>query len=71
MIMKSRSYYYYLIPVLGAIVCGQAINYFLSGENYRNTSLRNFLVVLQVLFGLGLIGYSFYQYKRNTFGEKV
>ena len=68
--MKSKNWYYYLVPVLGAIVCGQAINYFLSGENYRNTGLRNFAVVLQIIFGLALIGYSFYQHKRNFLTEE-
>jgi|GEM_PF-4465991 len=43
-----------LIIILVCMV-GPGINYFLSGRSYDNSALRNLLVVVQILGGVGLI----------------
>lgn len=49
--MKYRSLFFFMALVF---IVGGGLHYFISGENYTNSTTRNVLVVLQILFGLVL-----------------
>jgi hypothetical protein len=62
--MKSRSFVYFTAIVF---IVGSGLHYFISGENYHNSTTRNVLVVLQILFGLVLA--FLYRPKKHKAGE--
>jgi hypothetical protein len=59
--MKNKRTYFILWFVAGSLCGGQAINYFMSGAARENSYLINFLVLAQLLFGIGI---AFYGWKK-------
>lgn len=49
--------------VSGAFCAGQALQYFLSGEQITNSNMRNSLVVLQYFFGIWVIRYGWKKFR--------
>ncbi len=45
-----------LLILVGSLPIGDALQYYFAGEPYRNTQIRNWLVVGQALFGAVIIG---------------
>ncbi|MBA4123675.1 MAG: hypothetical protein H0X72_14580 [Acidobacteria bacterium] len=63
--MKNKSLLFILWLIAGFLPIGNGLQYFIAGEAYRNTDLRNYAVVGQIIFGLATIGYAFWS-KRKT-----
>jgi len=60
--MSKKKWFFFLLLFLGLDVAGQAAHYFIGGETYRSSSLRDFLVVVQLLFGLAIAFYGWKKY---------
>lgn len=61
----NRKLLIFILILLGGLECaGNGLHYFISGEHYRNTDLRNFAVVVQIAFGLAVAVYGIWDYKR-------
>ena len=60
--MNSK-WYFVLVLFLGAQVAGQAIYYFVGGDTYQSTSLRDLLVFLQLIFGLAVVFYGWRKFR--------
>ncbi|MBK9256617.1 MAG: hypothetical protein IPM42_14100 [Saprospiraceae bacterium] len=50
--MKNRNLFFLLVAI---VIVAPAIHYFIAGENYNNTSIRNILVGIQILVGVVLL----------------
>ncbi|MCB0647492.1 MAG: hypothetical protein KDC49_12575 [Saprospiraceae bacterium] len=50
--MKNRNLFLLLVAI---VIVAPAIHYYIAGENYDNTLLRNILVGVQILVGLVLL----------------
>jgi len=57
----ARSWYWIVLIFAGSLPLGNALQYYVAGEPYRNTPTRNWLVVGQAVLGLVLIGYGLYK----------
>ncbi len=53
-----------MILFVGLDCLGNALHYFISGEYYRNTELRNYAVIGQIFFALAVVAYGF-RYQKN------
>lgn len=60
--MTKNKWFFFIFGLInGLSVAGQAIYYFIGGDTYKSTMLRDFLVVLQLLFGFAI---AFYGWKK-------
>ena len=59
--MCKNKWYFFLLLFLGLDAAGQAIHYFIGGDSARSSSLRDFLVAAQFIFGLTI---AFYGWKK-------
>lgn len=50
--MKNRTLFLFLVIL---VIVSPAIHYFIAGENYENSAVRNALVAIQVLVGVALL----------------
>jgi hypothetical protein len=50
--MKNRNLFLFLIII---VIVAPAIHYFIAGENYGNSNVRNLLVGIQILVGIVLL----------------
>ena len=57
----TRSWYWILLIFAGSLPLGNALQYYIAGEPYRNTPTRNWLVMGQALVGLVIIGFGLYK----------
>ncbi|MBV9215357.1 MAG: hypothetical protein JO053_04200 [Acidobacteria bacterium] len=53
----KKSWLWVLVILTGSLAVGSGLQYYFSGEPYRNTPARNWLVVGQVIVGLVIIGF--------------
>jgi hypothetical protein len=67
--MDKKFLVFILLLMSGFSCLGNAVHYFLSGEQYSNTDLRNYAVAVQIAFALAVILYGFWHYKTSS--EKV
>jgi len=49
--------------IAGALVAGLGIEWFTSGSNQNYSQLRNLLVGLQILLGIGMLFYAYFKKK--------
>lgn len=61
--MKSSAGNFTILIFAAALPIASGLHYFIGGEAYQNTSLRNYAVVGQIIFGLAIICYSIWHYK--------
>ena len=64
--MSKNKWWFILCLLLGLDVAGQAIYYFVGGESYKNSSLRSFLVVAQLLFGFAIAFYGWRKFRETN-----
>ena len=64
--MSKKNLYLFLILFIGADVFGQGLHYFIAGKHYHSTDLRNYAVVGQIVFGLAVIVYGVWYYKKTA-----
>jgi len=60
---KNKWFFFFFWLVGGSPVAGQAAHYFIGGESYKSSSLRDFLVVVQLLVGLAVAFYGWKKYR--------
>ena len=63
--MKNKNLLFVLLIIVGLSPIGNGLHYFISGEPYRNSDLRNYAVVGQIFFGLAMLAYSFWYYQSS------
>lgn len=64
--MTENKWFYFYCWFIGGLSCaGGALYYFISGELYVNSNLRNALVAGQLILGvtIAVYGYKFYRQK--------
>jgi hypothetical protein len=70
MITRNESFY---IIFFSALVAGQAVHYFISGDASVNSITRNTLVALQLVLALGALiwGWKKHRDNKNSSGGKI
>ncbi len=63
--MNKKSLFFIIFLFAAADCLGNGLHYFFAGENYRNSDLRNYAVVGQIIFALVMCAYSFRYYKTS------
>lgn len=56
-----KSWIWIFVILAGSLPLGSALEYYSSGEPYRNTSTRNWLVVGQVVFGVLVMAFGLHK----------
>jgi len=65
--MSDNKWFYSTCWILSGLLCAEnALHYFISGESFINSSLRNFLVTAQFLFGIWVTIYGFKLYWQRS-----
>jgi hypothetical protein len=57
----KKSWIWILVVFAGSLPFASALQYYISGEAYRNTPSRNWLVVGQAVFGLAVMAFGLYK----------
>jgi hypothetical protein len=57
----KRTWIWILVVFAGSLPLASALQYYISGEPYRNTPTRNWLVVAQALFGIAVMAFGLYK----------
>jgi len=57
----KKPWYWILVVFAGSLPLAAALQYYISGEPYRNTPTRNWLVVGQAVFGLLIMAFGLYK----------
>lgn len=63
--MTKKSGGTFLLIIAGLLPVWNGLQYFLEGLANQNSSLRNYAVVGQILFGLAIVGYGFFYFKSS------
>ena len=62
--MEKNKWFWFLFCLLGgACMAGQAAHYFIGGDTYKSSLLRDFLVVAQLIVGIAIAIYGWKQYR--------
>jgi hypothetical protein len=56
-----KTWYWILLIFAGSLPFASALQYYISGETYRNTPTRNWLVVGQAVLGLAIMAFGLYK----------
>jgi hypothetical protein len=56
-----KTWYWILLIFAGSLPFASALQYYISGEPYRNTPTRNWLVVGQAVLGLAIMAFGLYK----------
>lgn len=62
----KKSWYWVLLIFAGSMPFGNALQYYIAGEAYRNTLTRNWLVVGQACLGILIMGFGLYRQVRTN-----
>lgn len=60
----NEKYWNLLAVFVGLLPIKSGLQYFIAGEAVQNSDLRNFAVVGQIIFGLAIIYYGIWRYKK-------
>lgn len=69
--MSKRALIFVLILLGGADCLGNGLHYFISGQSYLNSELRNAAVIGQIIFSLAVLIYGVWYYKTSAAVRKV
>jgi hypothetical protein len=61
--MKNKRAYFILWFVAGSLMGGQAIHYFINGDAAASSLIRNILVGIQLLAGIGVAFYGWKNFR--------
>lgn len=61
---------FWMIFLTSLLPIGNGLQYFIGGEVYRNTDLRNYAVIGQILFGLVTMAYSLWLKNHSSLQDK-
>ena len=63
--MTGKKWFFVIFWIIGGLyVAAQAIYYFIGGESNGSSSLRNFLVIAQLFFGVAIAFYGWIRFRR-------
>jgi hypothetical protein len=62
--MTKEKSWNFLFIFTGLMPISSGLQYFIAGQAYQNTSLRNYAVVGQILFGLAVVCFGVWQNKK-------
>ncbi len=60
---KNKWFWFFFWLLGGASMAGQAGHYFIGGTTYSSSSLRDFLVVVQLIVGVAIAFYGWKKYR--------
>ncbi|MGI9034442.1 MAG: hypothetical protein ACR2GD_00230 [Pyrinomonadaceae bacterium] len=63
--MENKFWFWTLFIISGTLPMANGWQYFIGGEGYQNSDLRNYAVAGQILFGLAIMCYGFWRYNKN------
>ena len=62
--MEQNKWFWFFFWLMGgASMAGQAAHYFIGGATYKSSSLRDFLVVVQLIVGVAIAFYGWKKYR--------
>ncbi len=60
---KNKWFWFFFWFMGGSSMAGQAAHYFIGGATYKSSSLRDFLVVIQLAAGIAIAFYGWKKYR--------
>ena len=63
--MNKKKLFLIMMIFGGADCLGNGLHYFISGESYNNTTLRNYAVIGQIVFALAIFAYCIWYHKTS------
>ncbi len=63
--MKNKALVFWLLIVSGLLCLGNGLRYFIGGEAERNSDLRNYAVIGQIIFALAVVAYGAWLLKKS------
>ncbi len=61
--MEKNKWFFFFFCLVGSSMAGQAAHYFIGGATYKSSSLRDFLVVAQLIVGIAIAFYGWKKYR--------
>jgi len=61
--MENNKWFWFFLLFAGSSMAGQATHYFIGGATYKNSSLRDFLVITQLVAGIAIAFYGWKKYR--------
>ncbi len=61
--MEQNKWFWFFCMMISASMAGQAAHYFIGGATYKSSSLRDFLVVAQLIVGVAIGFYGWKKYR--------
>jgi len=69
--MEKNKWFWFFFLFCGSSMAGQAAHYFIGGDTYQSSSLRDFLVVVQLAVGVVIAFYGWKKYRElNNLEQK-
>ena len=68
--MGNKFWFWTLFIISGMLPAASGLHYFIGGEAYRNSDVRNYAVAGQILFGIAIICCGFWRHNKNLARQK-
>ena len=69
--MEKNKWFFFFWLIAGSSMAGQAAHYFIGGATHNSSSLRDFLVVIQLVAGIAIAFYGWKKYQILDKSEKA